>query len=127
MRIVIMSRIKKLLAIYSKIPEIDCKGLCHPSCTIVPASKIEIKRARQGMGGKNPFSPISAAKTISETNKIPLCAALKDGRCSIYHVRPAICRLYGVSEGLDCPFGCQPKKKISKQEAYNLIREIEAL
>lgn len=57
-------------------------------------------------------------------NKIPSCGALKDNKCSIYTARPAICRLYGVAEGLECPFGCVLKTKISKQEAYSIIREI---
>ncbi len=123
-----MSKISKLQAIYKKIPEIDCKGLCHKTCTIVPAAKIEIKRARERMGGKNPFNPTTAIKELEAgANKIPSCAALKDNRCSIYTVRPAICRLYGVAIGLECVFGCTPKTKISKQEAYTIIREIEAL
>ncbi len=122
-----MNKLKKLESIYKKIPEIECKGLCHPSCTIVPASKIEIKRARGRMGGKNPFNPIHGLKKAMG-GEIPSCAALtEDKRCSIYNARPAICRLYGVAEGLDCPFGCVPKKKISKQEAYALVRETETL
>lgn len=122
-----MSKLKKLNEIYAKIPDIECQGLCHPSCTIVPAAKIEIKRAR-GRMGKNPFNPLQAVKNLTqEIPKIPTCAALKDGRCSIYTARPAICRLYGVAEGLECPFGCKPKKFISKQEAYAIVREVEAL
>jgi Fe-S-cluster containining protein len=62
-----------------------------------------------------------------QEGKIPSCAALKDKKCSIYTVRPAICRLYGVAEGLECAFGCEPKKKLTRQEANALIREIEAL
>jgi len=123
-----MSKLKKLEAIYKKIPDIDCKGLCYESCTIVPAAKIEIKRAKSRMGGKNPFNPIAAIKGLQEkVPHVPSCAALKDKKCSIYTARPAICRLYGVADGLDCPFGCQPKKKISKQEAYAIVRETEAL
>src|SRR6185369_12744005 len=123
-----MSKLKKLEAIYKKIPDIDCIGLCHPSCTIVPAAKIEIKRAKGRMGGKNPFNPTTALKELKAgANKIPSCSALKDKKCSIYTARPAICRLYGVAEGLDCPFGCQPKKKISKQEACDIVRETESL
>ena len=123
-----MSRNKKLLSLYSKIPNIECKGLCHPSCTIVPAAKIEIKRARERMGGKNPFNPLAMIQAIkAQEGKVPSCAALKDKRCSIYKARPAICRLYGVTESLECPFGCQPKIKLSKQEAHDLIREIEGL
>jgi Fe-S-cluster containining protein len=123
-----MSKYKKLQELYKKIPEIECKGLCHPSCTIVPAAKIEIKRARERMGGKNPFNPIYAIRELQKkTPNVLSCAALKNEKCSIYNARPAICRLYGVSEGLECPFGCKPKKMISKQEAYALVREIEAL
>lgn len=123
-----MSKLKKLNAIYAKIPGIECKGLCHPSCTIVPAAKIEIKRTKSRMGGKNPFNPVIALKHLQDgANKIPSCGALKDNKCSIYTARPAICRLYGVAEGLECHFGCVPKKKISKQEAYQIVREIEAL
>lgn len=123
-----MSKYKKLQELYKKIPEIDCKGLCHPSCTIVLAAKIEIKRARERMGGKNPFNPIHAVRELKkQPPNIPTCAALKDERCSIYHARPAICRLYGVLEGLECRFGCNPKKMISRQEASVLMRKIEDL
>jgi len=121
-----MRNYRKLEKLYAKIPEIECKGLCHPSCSIVPAAKIEIQRAKGRMGGKNPFSPVNA-KMASENGTIPSCAALKDKRCSIYTARPAICRLYGVAEGLECHFGCVPKKKLSRQEANALIREIEQL
>lgn len=123
-----MSKKKKLEAIYKKIPDIECKGLCHPTCTIVPAAKAEIKRARQRMGGKNPFNPMRAIIALKENNPVmPSCAALKDKRCSIYHARPSICRLYGVSEDLECPFGCVPKKKLSRKEAHDIIMEIEEL
>lgn len=123
-----MSKHKKLEALYNKIPDIDCQGHCHPSCTLAPAAKIEVKRAKARMGGKNPFNPMRHIKELqSDKPKIPSCGALKDNKCSIYTARPAICRLYGVAEGLECPFGCVPKKKISKQDAYSIVREIEAL
>lgn len=123
-----MSKIKKLQAIYKQIPDIECKGLCHQSCTIVPAAKIEIKRAKERMGGKNPFNPMYAVKGLREkVPVVPSCIALKDKKCSIYLARPAICRLYGVAEGLECPFGCVPKKKITRQEAHDIIRKTEAL
>ena len=124
-----MNKIKKLESLYKKIPELDCKGLCHESCTIIPASKIEIKRAKSRMKGKNPFNPATALKQLqTEANKIPNCSALKDNKCSIYTARPAICRLYGVAEGLECPFGCLPKEnKLSKLEVGQLLKEIASI
>lgn len=123
------NKIRKLEELYKKIPSIECQGLCYKSCTVVPASKIEIKRAKSRMGGKNPFNPIKLVREMQKDKlkKIPFCDALQEGRCSIYSSRPAICRLYGVAEGLECQFGCQPKNMLSRQEAYDLIREIEAL
>ena len=121
-----MRNYRKLEKLYATIPKIECKGLCHPSCSIVPAAKIEIQRAKGRMGGKNPFSLINAIKAV-ENSTIPSCDALKDKRCSIYTARPVICRLYGVAEGLECQFGCEPTKKLSRQEANVLIREIEQL
>ncbi len=119
------SKYRKLEELYKRIPKIDCKGDCHHSCTIIPASKIEIKRAREKML-KNPFNPVHALQNLQD-KKIPCCAALKERRCAIYNIRPAICRLYGVAEGIECQFGCKPDKLMTKQEAYDLIREIEAL
>lgn len=118
---------RKLEQLYRKIPPIECTGDCHHSCTLIPAAKIEIKRARERMGGKNPFNPFHDIENLEKDMKIPSCGALKDKKCSIYYARPAICRLYGVAEGLECQFGCKPKKYLTKQEAFDLIREIEAL
>lgn len=117
--------LSKLEELYKKIPEIDCKGLCHQGCTIIPAEEIEIKKARKKLS-YNPFR--ISTKNIEEaksTGKVPSCGALKNNRCTIHSIRPAICRLYGVAEGLECPFGCEPKKqKLSRQEAYSIIREL---
>ena len=134
------NKYRKLEELYKKIRPIECKGLCHPSCTIVPAAKAEIKRARDRMHGKNPFNPINAIRELEKSSgKIPSCAALKENRCSIYTARPAICRLYGVAEGLECEFGCEPKNKLTRQEAniphkahknhhiHHKPREIEAV
>jgi Fe-S-cluster containining protein len=123
-----MSKLKKLESIYARIPGIECKGLCHPSCTIVPVSKIEAKRAKSRLGGKNPFnSELISRDVLSDISKIPTCGALKDKRCTIYTARPAMCRLFGVAEGLECPFGCVPKGTISRAETLKLIQEIEDL
>ena len=121
------TKYRKLEEVYKKIPELECKGLCHEFCTIIPAGKIEVKRCRERMRGKNPFNPTKAMEALQKQEPIPPCGALKDYKCSIYTARPAICRLYGVAEGLECPFGCQPKKKLTKTEAHSIIREVEAL
>lgn len=118
-------QLEKLEQIYKKIPTVECKGLCHQGCTIIPAEEIEIKKARKRLG-YNPFR--ISTKNIEDagkTGKVPSCGALKNNRCTIHSIRPAICRLYGAAEGLECPFGCKPKQQeLSRQEAYSLIREL---
>lgn len=123
-----MNKIKKLKELYKKIPEIECKGLCHPSCIIVPAAKIEIKRAREKMHGKNPFNLNSALQKLNnDSSHAPKCSALINQLCSIYSTRPALCRLYGVAEGLECEFGCIPKEKMNKKNAHELLKTIASL
>lgn len=33
------------------------------------------------------------------------CPLFIDGKCSVYHARPLVCRLYGHAPGLDCVRG----------------------
>jgi len=127
MNTIMKSKYRKLDELYKEIPSIECKGLCHPSCTVIPVAKIENRRARDRLG-KSPYNSLFDTLEEAKVNGlIPPCRALKNGKCSIYDIRPAICRLYGVSEGLPCMFGCKPKETISKKDAYSLIREIEEL
>jgi Fe-S-cluster containining protein len=57
------------------------------------------------------------------------CGALDRGRglCRAYHVRPAICRLWGVVRSLACPHGCVPERWLSDDEGYRFIRRAMAL
>ena len=57
--------IQKLEALYKRIPEIECKGLCHQSCSIVPAEDLEIKRARK----KISFNPFRVSNKDVEKTK----------------------------------------------------------
>ena len=120
--------LNKLEAIYKKIPQLDCQGHCYKSCTVIPAETIEVKRAREKLSF-NPF--LISNRNIENaklTGHVPACGALKNKRCTIYSIRPTICRLYGAAEGLECAFGCQPKQKeLTKQEAYALLREVRKL
>lgn len=123
------SKYKKLLAIYSKIPSIACKGLCHETCTIAPSAKIEIRRAKEAYAGVKLFSQSDVMNKMGNVleSEIPVCKMLKGGRCTIYRVRPAICRMYGVAKGLECMFGCVPDRCLSRDEANAIFEEIEEL
>lgn len=117
------------MAFYDKIPKVQCKGLCHESCTIAPAAKIEVKRVREACGS-SPFNYHGVFGKIGKGDgdvDIPSCKALKGGRCSIYRFRPTICRLYGAAEGLECEFGCVPERYLSRTEARAILVGVQEL
>lgn len=55
-----------------------------------------------------------------------LCPHLgPDGRCTAYEVRPMICRLWGVTRSMACPWGCIPDRWLSDGEAMELLKLTE--
>lgn len=104
-------KLSALEAIYKRVPAIECKGLCHLSCGPISMGAFEAKRIEK---------KVHALPVVNENLS---CSMLKDGRCSVYAIRPLICRLYGVSEGMRCPFGCVPQNVLSRPEAYDLLEE----
>ena len=66
------------------------------------------------------------ARRIEQSTGLPLrkvdldlvCPYLTDkGRCSIYDLRPLICRMFGTVEGMPCPHGCKAALLTDKQSA----------
>lgn len=56
------------------------------------------------------------------------CGYLSEGKCSVYDVRPAICRLFGSTEKLPCIHGCEPDNgRIPETESMKILDEIDKL
>jgi Fe-S-cluster containining protein len=55
------------------------------------------------------------------------CNMLVNNRCSVYSVRPMLCRLYGLVEGFECEHGCVPEGGLLSPEkgAEYLRRAVE--
>lgn len=92
----------------------DCKGLCSDRCGAIPCSSLERKQLEAR--GK-PFG----------TNGQMVCTMLKGTRCTAYSVRPLICRVWGTTEKLRCPHGCEPERWLSEQEFNELAQEMQKL
>lgn len=84
--------------VYAAVPDANCKGLCHEACGVITMSEFEFDRIT-ARTGREP-----AAKDGTLT--CPLLT--EDRKCSVYDIRPLMCRLYGSTEKMPCPFGCVP-------------------
>lgn len=101
-----------LEAIYAKVPDVACRGLCGPYCGPVPMSALELGRMRRA--GADPHG-----STLQ-------CGCLAGGRCAAYDLRPLICRLWGAVRNLRCPWGCAPPGRLlSDREARDLMQRVE--
>lgn len=110
-----MVALREIEAVYATIPSIDCKGLCHESCGPILMSKLEQDRITARVGREVlPNNPFQEVKT---------CPLLKDGKCSVYDIRPTICRMWGVAEGMRCPFGCEVKRVLDRYEGGAILAE----
>ena len=93
------STIDRYRELYDRIPAFDCIKGCTDCCGPVPFGFSEWQKV------KNPV----AATGID-------CPYIEDGKCSIYEVRPFMCRIFGTVENLRCPRGCGPEKLLTKEE-----------
>ena len=95
----------ELEALYAQVPEIGCKGLCADACGPIDGGLRE--RVRMARAGVKLPPKRSAARHMARTGHYT-CPALDNGQCSTYAARPMVCRIWGASEDLPCPYGCQP-------------------
>lgn len=102
--------------VYDHIPKINCKQLCQAACSIIPCSVAEAN-AIQSEAGR----PLEVLDGL-------VCSMLSnDGGCSVYDLRPAVCRLYGVTEGMECPFGCVPERWLPRRESMALLDKADQI
>ncbi|MEE8422880.1 MAG: YkgJ family cysteine cluster protein [Dehalococcoidia bacterium] len=98
-----------LRAVYRELPRLECKGLCLEFCGPVPTSPAERSRIHRAAGRR----VITGADAV--------CPYLSEqGRCTVYSIRPLMCRLWGMAEGMECPHGCKPDRPLSREDALKL-------
>lgn len=125
-----------LEAIYAKLPDMKCKGLCASVCGVIAVSETEGARLAAHIGVPLPEPLHDAQNVCTFLAQTPEEAALpvlksrdyaKRGRCTVYAIRPIICRLYGLTLETRCPHGCVPSRWISPAEARMAVRAVMAL
>jgi Fe-S-cluster containining protein len=113
----------KLDALYAQLPQLDCQGLCADSCGPIPAGRSEGERMERVSGRRLEAPPVRTV--IDGTMEVcHECSMMDDGRCSVYAIRPMICRLWGIAENLACPYGCIPDGgHLTTAEGYAFLTE----
>ncbi|HEY1728097.1 MAG TPA: YkgJ family cysteine cluster protein [Candidatus Baltobacteraceae bacterium] len=114
----------EVAALYARIPKIECRQKCQDFCGAIiqlgaftEAERPEIEHVAH------------AAQVDRAPDASPLaCSALdRNGRCTIYAERPAICRFFGVVEGMTCPHGCEPERLLSHAEMSEILNALAAI
>lgn len=101
--------------IYAKLPTLDCKRECASSCHTGPIriGRLEWERIVERLG----FAPVGNPDTMD-------CPLLEDGACTVYDIRPLICRLWGSTKRMRCSHGCEPKLWVGQSYADSLLKEV---
>lgn len=114
--------------LYAQLPAIECKGLCHDSCTSIDASELERERVRERGVELPPGRRYREVRALIDAGKTPRCPALGPlNNCRVYDVRPLICRIFGVAEGLRCEHGCIPEWIIPDWQVAQAMAEVELM
>jgi len=97
----------KLAEIYAQIPASTCPPNCGEYCGILWPSMAEIRNIQAWCDGKHiEFKDFNMFVGLE-------CPYLdNEKRCTIYPVRPFLCRIAGVSSDLPCPLGKNVPKRI---------------
>jgi Fe-S-cluster containining protein len=100
---------RNLDALYAEMPTLDCKGKCAESCGPIVMSRVEWARLTETVG----YEPKGTADLT--------CPLLDGERCSVYAIRPTICRLWGMVEAMPCEWGCQPSRILTNREGFAFL------
>lgn len=104
----------QLDALYAELPAIECEGHCWDSCGPIEMTEPERERiAERGVRIRDNRFSVTGPMT---------CPALTPfHQCSVYEVRPLICRLWGVARRLPCPYGCKPSRRLTERETFEFL------
>lgn len=110
----------KLVEIYSQIPSSRCPPTCGRCCGPVFPSLAEIRNIKDWCQQHNR----GYKEFILDIDKS--CPYLGENKeCTIYLVRPFLCRMCGVAEDLPCPIGkLTPSKVLNHNQSSALYSQI---
>jgi uncharacterized protein len=123
------AKLKAIDALLETVPRFTCKPGCADCCGPLMMSRLEAKRIRRATG-IDPMALMNNLEQAIQTGCLT-CPFVhpETHRCTIYEIRPAVCRIFGASEHrrLTCPHGCRPEKLMTNSETDALMDQIDKL
>ena len=124
------AKLAKIDALLSGLPAFQCKEGCTDCCGPVELSRLEYTRCIQVSG--RTAEDVKQQMQNNLKQGIYACPLLntETKKCSVYTVRPTICRLFGVVKGqLICPHGYAPESTalLSDEHSREILRKVEEL
>ncbi len=107
----------ELERIYAQLPVMaNCRGLCAYSCSSLGQTSLEQRYVRERTGVDLPLVHAGPG----------MCPALTMlNRCSVYEARPIVCRLWGMTQKMECRYGCEPEGGlIPKEQAHEFMLRV---
>lgn len=102
-----------LLALYAELPRMQCQGLCSDSCYSLVQTAVERDLVADVTG-------IELDLVQAPPSACPALGVLKT--CLAYEVRPLICRLWGMTPGMRCQYGCVPEGGfLTAEQTYGFL------
>lgn len=123
------AKIAELEKLYAQLPTIVCQQKCQDYCGQIAMSRLEAKRLPelqfQRLWWLTQIGQKSMGRCFAtNVDTYGTCPMLKDGLCAVYDRRPAICRLWGLTEKLRCPHGCEPSVRWNEQQATDWLKAV---
>ncbi len=108
---------KQLDALYAELPAFECQGHCADICrTTLMMSARERARMEKAHGPVKARMSGWCSMFDTETR-----------RCKAHALRPMLCRLWGLSTDMRCPYGCEPERYLTPEEEVDFLKRAEEI
>lgn len=108
-----------LAALYEQLPAMQCQGLCADSCYSLAQTGLEQAYVRERTG-------VELGLVQTPPTACPALGLLNT--CTVYESRPMICRLFGMTSGMRCQYGCVPEGGfLTARQFYEFLAQVADL
>jgi hypothetical protein len=116
--------VAELERLYALVPSVACQRRCGVACGPVVLTDLEARRLQLATHIKPRTLPM-----LNGNKATMRCVYLAPDqrRCTVYAIRPLICRVWGALKRLSCPFGCAPVRWLTDHEFLAIAQAVERL